>query len=866
MSVTQERVAPEAVVSEKIKLKNRGKVSLTWHQKILGGILLLSACLSLILLNPNSYTNEYYGAAVRSMLASWHNFFFNAYDPGGFITVDKPPVFLWLETASAWLFGYNGITILLPSALAGVGSVALLYSMVKRWFGPVAGLAAAFALAVTPISVVMNRHNNPESILIFFMLLGAWAVSRATDKGRLSWLVLGMAMIGVAFNVKMLEAFVILPALYLLYFVFANTKWWKRIIHLAVASVVLVVVSLSWAVIVDLTPAGQRPYIGSSGNNTVMNLIFNYNGLNRIEGNNFGGNRNGQPGSGFQPPNNGSQNGSAQQNNGSGQNSGTNQNGNGRQSGGFRQGGNFGQNNGTGQNSGSQQSSGTQTNTGNQQNNGTQQGAGTPPNNGSGQNGGFRFPGGFGQNGNGGPAPGGFGGSIGSVVAGQAGPFRMFDQALAGEAGWLLPLALLGLVIAAAQAWWRFPTWRERKPSYQGLVLWGGWLLTFMAVFSVAEGLVHDYYLVMLAPGVAALAGISLEALWHSYRQGGWQKWLLPVVLMVTTIFEFNLLSVYSNWNRALSLVMIGVELVCAVALLAGPRLLRPANVRWTTGVMVAGFLGLCAAPFAWSISDIVNKPYTNETLPTAVPVGANITSSFGFGRGYNNNSNTLLNNLLNNWNVGLTGLVAGLVVVGALMVGLRFYRRQLKRRQRLDQLATLASAALVVILGLSLAVTVLPKAASASTSTAPLNSGQIGNPQTILSNTDKLIAYLEANQDGYTYLLATSNSNNASPIIIKTGKAVMALGGFQGNDQPANAQQFAQMVQDKVIRFVLLDSGGFGRGGGQSATGWVQQNCQVVNSSLWSSTGANSQNNSGGRGGFGFGASAQLYDCAPQG
>lgn len=835
MSVTQERVAPEAVVSEKIKLKNWGKVSLTWHQKILGGILLLSACLNLILLNPNSYTNEYYGAAVRSMLASWHNFFFNAYDPGGFITIDKPPVFLWLETASAWLFGYNGITVILPSALAGVGSVALLYSMVKRWFGLIAGLAAALALAITPISAVMNRHNNPESILIFFMLLGAWAISRATDKGRLSWLVLGMAMMGVAFNVKMLEAFVILPALYLLYFVFANTKWWKRIIHLAVASVVLVVVSLSWAVMVDLTPANQRPYIGSSGNNTVMNLIFNYNGLNRIEGNNFGGgNRNGGPGGGFQAPNNGSQNGGAQQNNGTGQNSGNNQNG------GFRQGSGFGQNNGTGQTSGTQ------------------------PNNGNGQNGGFQFPGG-----NGGPAPGGFGGGINSVVAGQAGPFRMFDQALAGEAGWLLPLALLGLVIAAAQAWWRFPIWRERKPSYQGLVLWGGWLLTFMAVFSVAEGLVHDYYLVMLAPGVAALAGISIEALWHAYRQGGWQRLLLPLVLMVTAIFEFNLLSVYSNWNRVLSLVMVGVELVCVVALLTGPRLVRPANVKWTMGLMVVGFLGLCAAPFAWSISAIVNKSYTNETLPTAVPVGANITSSFGFGRGNNNNnSNTLLNNLLNNWNVWLTGLVAGLVVVAALMLGLHFYRRQLKGRQRLDQLATLASAALVVILGLSLAVTVLPKAASASTSTAPLNSGQIGNPQTILSNTDKLIAYLEANQDGYTYLLATSNSNNASPIIIKTGKAVMALGGFQGNDQPANAQTLAQMVQAKVIRFVLLDSGGFGfgRGGSQSATSWVQQNCQVVNSSLWSSTGTNSQNNSGGRGGFGFGSSTQLYDCAPQG
>jgi 4-amino-4-deoxy-L-arabinose transferase-like glycosyltransferase len=799
-----------AVVEEKIITKNKAKLTFSWHQKCFAGILFLSACLNLLLLDFNSYTNQYYASAVRSMLASWHNFFYNSFDPGGFITVDKPPVALWLQTISAWLFGYNGVTILLPSALAGVGSVALLYNMVKRGFGPVAGLIAAFALAITPIMVVMNRHNNPESLLIFFMLLGAWALSQAVAKGRLAWLVLAFAMMGVAFNVKMLEAFIILPTFYALYLLLARVKWWKRPLHLLAATAVLAVISLSWAVMVDLTPASQRPYIGSSSDNTVMNLIFNYNGLNRIEGQNFGGsgnnNRTGNPPGGLQ------------------QNSGTQQNGS--SSGGFQQNGN-------------------------------------PPG-GAPSNNGLQFPNRGQQDGNNRPDGGGFGGGGGGmngVIAGKAGAFRMFDQSLAGEAGWLLPLALIGMVLVAIQTWFRFPTWKERVTRYQGLLLWSGWLMTFMVVFSMAEGTFHSYYLVMLSPGIAALSGIGFEALWHSYRRGGWQKWLLPVVLVITAIFQFNLLSVYSDWNRTLALVMLGLELVCATALLTVPSLLRSTGPKWTRWIATVGFLGLCAAPAAWAISAIVKKSYTNETLPTAVPVGASVTSSFGFNRQENNN--ILLSNLVNSWNVWLTVLVIGLLALVGLGVALRFVR-QLKGQLHLKQFSTLAAAAVVICLGISLAFTCLPPAKASASNAQPVSSGQIGNPQMTLNDNAKLIAYLQANQNGYTYLLATSNSNNAAPIIIKTGQPVMALGGFQGNDNTVTAQQFAQMVKDKVVRYVLLDStGGFGRmGGGQSATSWVQQSCKVVDSSLWSSTTSSSTTS---RSGFGGSSSGQLYDCATQ-
>src|SRR5579883_2207230 len=188
-----------------------------WQWPALAGVLAVAAALNLIALGREGYANGYYAAAVRSMLQSWHNFFFVAFDPGGFVTVDKPPLGFWIQTASAKLFGFHGWTILLPEALAGVASVAVLFFVVRRVFGPVAGLLAALALALTPISVATNRNNTIDSLLVLTVLLAAWAVLKATESGRLRWLVLGMALVGLGFNIKTLEAFLVLPALVLVY-------------------------------------------------------------------------------------------------------------------------------------------------------------------------------------------------------------------------------------------------------------------------------------------------------------------------------------------------------------------------------------------------------------------------------------------------------------------------------------------------------------------------------------------------------------------------------------------------------------------------------------------------------------------------
>src|SRR5205085_2552412 len=257
------------------------------HRVALGGILLISIVMNFYELGKNGF-GSYYPAAIRSMLDNWHNFFFAAYDPGGFVSIDKPPVGFWLEAASAKIFGFNSVSILLPQALAGVLSVWLLYYLVRRHFGVVAGLLAALALALNPISILTNRNVTIDSTLTLVLLLGAWTVLKAAETGRLRWLLLTAFIVGIGFNIKTLEAYLVVPAYGLLYLLAAPHRLRKRIGHLALAGVLLLAVSLSWVVAVDLTPASQRPYVGSTQDNSELSLALGYNGIQRLLGS-FGG-------------------------------------------------------------------------------------------------------------------------------------------------------------------------------------------------------------------------------------------------------------------------------------------------------------------------------------------------------------------------------------------------------------------------------------------------------------------------------------------------------------------------------------------------------------------------------------------------
>ncbi|MEW5938491.1 MAG: glycosyltransferase family 39 protein [Chloroflexota bacterium] len=247
-------------------------------------IMILSATLHFWDIDSIGDSNAYYTAAVESMTQSWHNFFYASAEPGGSVTVDKPPLGLMIETVSALILGVSGFSTVLPNIITGILSVPLLYYLVKKHFGTVAGIVAALVLAVTPVVYAADRNNTQDGLLTFFLLLAAWAFIKAVESGKARWLFLGAVIVGLGFNIKMLQAYLPVPAFFALYFLGAKTGWLKKV-GLSVAAVaVMVAVSLSWALIVDSVPADQRPYIGSSHDNTVMGLITGHNGTSRLFG------------------------------------------------------------------------------------------------------------------------------------------------------------------------------------------------------------------------------------------------------------------------------------------------------------------------------------------------------------------------------------------------------------------------------------------------------------------------------------------------------------------------------------------------------------------------------------------------------
>ncbi len=251
---------------------------------LLIGIVIFAAALRLINLNAVGDGNLYYTASVASMVQSPTNFFFAAAEPGGSITVDKPPLGLMIQALFAAVFGVSGVVVILPQIIAGVLSVLLIYHLIARTYGTGAGLAAALALAVTPISVVTDRNNTMDSTLILMLLLAAWAFLKATESRKIGWLIAGGVLVGLGFNIKMLQAFLPVPAFFALYLLGAKVTWRAKIIGILAALGVLLIVSFSWALIVDSIPPDSRPYIGSSQKNSVMDLIFGYNGVERLMG------------------------------------------------------------------------------------------------------------------------------------------------------------------------------------------------------------------------------------------------------------------------------------------------------------------------------------------------------------------------------------------------------------------------------------------------------------------------------------------------------------------------------------------------------------------------------------------------------
>ncbi len=255
-----------------------------WVRPAVFGLLAATALLYFWNLTASGYGNSFYAAAVQSGTQDWKAWLFGSLDAGNVLTVDKPPAALWVTTAFARIFGFSGFTVLAPQALMGVASVGLLYLTVKRTSGPIAGLFAGAALAVTPVAALMFKFNNPDALLTLLLIAGGYCTIRAIEKASPRWLALAGVAVGFGFLTKMMQAFLVLPAFGLAYLVAAPASLGKRLLHLF-GAVVAVVVSAGWFIaLVDLWPTDSRPYIGGSDGDSLLELALGYNGLGRIFG------------------------------------------------------------------------------------------------------------------------------------------------------------------------------------------------------------------------------------------------------------------------------------------------------------------------------------------------------------------------------------------------------------------------------------------------------------------------------------------------------------------------------------------------------------------------------------------------------
>jgi 4-amino-4-deoxy-L-arabinose transferase-like glycosyltransferase len=448
--------------------------------------------------------NDFYTSAITSMTQSFKNFWYASFDPAGYITVDKPPVALWFMAISAKMLGVSNFSVVLPSVLFGVGSVYLMYRLVKPTFGVHAGRIAALVMTITPIVVADSRTNNMDATLIYFLLLAIWMLQKAIHKNqhRFIWLVGSFALIGFAFNIKMLQAFMILPGMLLFYWLASRDNWKFKIGKLAVATVALIGFTLAWPLSVDMTAANQRPYEGGSQHNSVLELAFGYNGTQRLLGQTTG------TGGAFK------------------NNSGSN-----------------------GKKISSNPMNGRRFNPKNLPTNMSK----------NHQHGNFK-PGKMGRHG------GGMGGAGGAFNIGTAGPLRLFQSALGPQISWFLPFAIFGILAAFWR--YADPTkkWYQLTLQQKHVVLWSGWLVPVYGFFSVAS-FFHPYYTIMLAPAIAALSGIGLVAMLQLFKNAANKiaAAILPIAIITTATLQAWYVSSYYT---GFSILILGSAVIFTSAFL----------------------------------------------------------------------------------------------------------------------------------------------------------------------------------------------------------------------------------------------------------------------------------------------------------
>ena len=628
----------------------------------LAALLLATAVLYVWNLGASGWANAFYSAAAQAGSQDWTAWFFGSSDAANAITVDKPPASLWVMGLSARIFGLSSWSVLVPQALMGVGTVWLLYLAVRRAAAPAtadarlahrAGLLAGAVMALTPVAVLMFRFNNPDALLVLLMTAAAYAVLRSIQDARLRWLLFAGALLGFGFLTKHLQVLLVVPGFAVAYLLAAPAVAGRRVLHVLGAGAAMAVAAGWWLVAVELIPAANRPYIGGSQNNSILELTLGYNGLGRLSGDETGS----------------------------------------------------------------------------------------------------------------------VGGSSGW---GTPGLFRLFNSEFGGQIAWLLPSVLL---LGAGLLWLgrRAP---RTDPVRASVIIWGSWVAVTGLTFSFMAGIIHPYYMVALAPGIAGLVGLGGVLLWQRRDQP-----VAAAVLAVAIVAAGAMAAVllgrttgYLPWLRwvtllgsvaAAALVLAaaapGIKGVKGIAGVKGPGMKVSGIMARTTATLAV--VAALAGPLAYSLST-ASTAHSGSIVSAGPAVsgrgGAGLPPSLGGAGGGGVGGATAVNG---------TGTGAGRGGPGAGGMG--------------------------GLLGAS-----TPSAA--------------------------MVTALQTDAGAYTWAAAVVGSNNAAGYQLATQLPVMAVGGFNGTDPAPTLAQFQQYVADGKIHYFIAGRMMQGESGSDDAAqiaAWVQDN-----------------------------------------
>jgi 4-amino-4-deoxy-L-arabinose transferase-like glycosyltransferase len=472
----------------------------TWDRIGFWVLLIATAVFYLWNITVNGMGNQFYAAAAQAGSKNWEALLFGSLDTQNFMMVDKPPVSQWVMGLSGQIFGFSSAAMLIPEALMGVATVALLYAAVRRISGPNAALLAGAALAVTPVAALMFRYNNPDAVMVLLMMAAVYCAVRALEHSSATWMILVGAALGFAFLAKMLEGIMVAPAIGLVYLVAAPTSVRKRLLHL-VGALGALLVSAGWFVLLTLWwPASSRPYIAGSADNNFMNLVLGYNGFARVLGKNHGM---------------------------------------------------FQSNPVVGASAGATFEASES------------------------HHGGFH----------------GFGGQ-------PEGLTRMFTGEFGFEIGWLLPAALLALVLVLVS--------RGRAPRTDlvraGAILFGGWMLVDGLVLSYMKSMVHPYYSLSFVPAIAGMFALGVHEMWTKRA-----TWLgrggLITMTLGTGVWGWWILGRNADWLPALRWAILAVAVIAAAALVVS--LTSEARQRFAVGALAMGLVGALLGAGAYSVATI---------------------------------------------------------------------------------------------------------------------------------------------------------------------------------------------------------------------------------------------------------------------